>query len=211
MASCTTMFLPRLYTSYNKARPTSSWTLYQAQVSLSPGPRRIFSNTRREGCGLVVIRYFSFVFGRFWTRISVRRRSIANKVAGQTTETVAVPSKLATTTSSYRLFNFSSTKDCDFDSFRLYWLWGSSNLLSNGYRMLIALMMKATQTSETLVNWYQSTRRYNPEDSHLRTHRSENLKSYLLKPPKLLQVQICGKNGLPCGSVFCFPVCKTWP
>jgi hypothetical protein len=33
-------------------------------------------------------------------------------------------------------------------------------------------------TSVTLVNFYQTTRRYNPEDSHLRTHRRENLKSY---------------------------------
>jgi hypothetical protein len=33
------------------------------------------------------------------------------------------------------------------------------------------------QDAETLVN-YQTTRRYNPEDSHLRTHRRENLKSY---------------------------------
>jgi hypothetical protein len=33
--------------------------------------------------------------------------------------------------------------------------------------------------SETLVNFYQTTRRYNPEDSHLRTHRRENLGSYL--------------------------------
>jgi hypothetical protein len=32
---------------------------------------------------------------------------------------------------------------------------------------LIALMMKAASTSETLVNYYQTTRRYNPEDSHL--------------------------------------------
>jgi hypothetical protein len=39
-------------------------------------------------------------------------------------------------------------------------------------------MMEATRTSETLVNFYQTTRRYNPEDSHLRTHRRENLKSY---------------------------------
>jgi hypothetical protein len=30
----------------------------------------------------------------------------------------------------------------------------------------------------TLVNFYQTTRRYNPEDSHLRTHRRDNLKSY---------------------------------
>jgi hypothetical protein len=31
---------------------------------------------------------------------------------------------------------------------------------------LIALMMEAVRTSETLVNSQQSTRRYNPEDSH---------------------------------------------
>jgi hypothetical protein len=33
----------------------------------------------------------------------------------------------------------------------------------------IALMMEAVQTTETSVNSYQSTRRYNPEDGHLRT------------------------------------------
>jgi hypothetical protein len=44
--------------------------------------------------------------------------------------------------------------------------------------LLIALMMEAARTSETLVNFYQATQRYNPEDSHLRTHRRENLKSY---------------------------------
>jgi hypothetical protein len=30
-----------------------------------------------------------------------------------------------------------------------------------------ALMIEAAQTSETSVNLYQSTQRYNPEDSHL--------------------------------------------
>jgi hypothetical protein len=40
-------------------------------------------------------------------------------------------------------------------------------------------MMEAAKTSEKLVNFYQTTRRYNPEDSHLRIHRRENLKSYL--------------------------------
>jgi hypothetical protein len=41
------------------------------------------------------------------------------------------------------------------------------------------MVMKAARTSETLVNFYQTTRRYNLENSHLRTHRRENLKSYL--------------------------------
>jgi hypothetical protein len=44
--------------------------------------------------------------------------------------------------------------------------------------MIIALMMEAARTSEKLVNFYQTTRRYNPEHSHLRIHRRENLKSY---------------------------------
>jgi hypothetical protein len=39
-------------------------------------------------------------------------------------------------------------------------------------------MMDAAWTSETLVNFYQTTRCYKPEDSHLHTHRRENLKSY---------------------------------
>jgi hypothetical protein len=43
---------------------------------------------------------------------------------------------------------------------------------------IIALMMEAARTSETLVNFYQTTRRCNPEDSNLHTHRRENLKSY---------------------------------
>jgi hypothetical protein len=35
------------------------------------------------------------------------------------------------------------------------------------WTVAIALMMEAVQTCETLVNSYQSTRRYNPEDGHL--------------------------------------------
>jgi hypothetical protein len=35
-------------------------------------------------------------------------------------------------------------------------------------RAIIALMMEAARTSETLVNFYQTTRCYNPEDSNLR-------------------------------------------
>jgi hypothetical protein len=43
---------------------------------------------------------------------------------------------------------------------------------------LITLMMEAASTFETLINFYQTTRRYNPEDSHLHTCRRENVKSY---------------------------------
>jgi hypothetical protein len=38
-------------------------------------------------------------------------------------------------------------------------------------------MMETVQTTETLVNLHQSTRRDNPEDSHLHTHLHENLKA----------------------------------
>jgi hypothetical protein len=41
-------------------------------------------------------------------------------------------------------------------------------------------MMQAASTSETLVNFYQTTRRNNPEDCHLHTRRRENLKSHKL-------------------------------
>jgi hypothetical protein len=47
----------------------------------------------------------------------------------------------------------------------------------NSLLISIALMIEAARTSETLVNFYQTTRRYIPEDSHLRTHNRENLKS----------------------------------
>jgi hypothetical protein len=35
---------------------------------------------------------------------------------------------------------------------------------------LIALMMEAASTSETSVNFYLTTRRNNPEDSHFQLH-----------------------------------------
>jgi hypothetical protein len=40
---------------------------------------------------------------------------------------------------------------------------------------------EGSKTSETPVNFYHITRRYNPEDSHLHTRRRENLQSYLVK------------------------------
>jgi hypothetical protein len=43
----------------------------------------------------------------------------------------------------------------------------------------IVLMMEAAITSETSVNFYKTTRRNMPEDSHLHTLRHENVKSHL--------------------------------
>jgi hypothetical protein len=40
-------------------------------------------------------------------------------------------------------------------------------------------MTEVVSTSETSVNFYQTTRSYNPDDSHLHSRRRENLKSYL--------------------------------
>jgi hypothetical protein len=55
-------------------------------------------------------------------------------------------------------------------------------------RTIIALMMEAASTSETSVNFYQTTQRNNPEDSHLHTRRRENLKSHLKKDIAMLNV-----------------------
>jgi hypothetical protein len=44
----------------------------------------------------------------------------------------------------------------------------------------IALMMEAVRTSETLVHFNVTTRRYIPEDSKLHTRRRENLKCHKL-------------------------------
>jgi hypothetical protein len=66
-------------------------------------------------------------------------------------------------------------------------------------------MLEAASTPETSVNFYQTTRRNNPEDSHLHARRRENLKSYLVHMLLLLiswgnerQHGGCGKyfNGL---------------
>jgi hypothetical protein len=43
---------------------------------------------------------------------------------------------------------------------------------------VIALMMETASTSETSINFYQTTRRNNREDSHLHTRRRENIKSH---------------------------------
>jgi hypothetical protein len=46
-------------------------------------------------------------------------------------------------------------------------------------------MMEAARTSETLVNFYQTTRRYNPEDSHLSDRLLE----------QRINIKFCAKSG----------------
>jgi hypothetical protein len=44
---------------------------------------------------------------------------------------------------------------------------------------IIALMMEAARNSETLVNFYQTTRRYNAEDSYLRCIKGLDVRLHL--------------------------------
>jgi hypothetical protein len=43
---------------------------------------------------------------------------------------------------------------------------------------IIARMMVAASTAETSVNFYRTTLRYNPENSHLFTRRRDNIKAH---------------------------------
>jgi hypothetical protein len=65
-------------------------------------------------------------------------------------------------------------------------------------------MMEAARSFETFVNFYQTTRRYNPEDSHRLTNRRENLKSYIFIHNPLLVVLhalVWAENTLWAGHV----------
>jgi hypothetical protein len=54
----------------------------------------------------------------------------------------------------------------------------------------IALMVVAACISETTVNFFQTTRRNNPEESHLHTRRRENLiVQYLIYPSSCFEFQ----------------------
>jgi hypothetical protein len=61
-------------------------------------------------------------------------------------------------------------------------------------------MMEAARTSETLVNSYQTTRCYNPEDSHLQVHivrntfvrQNQSLLGYLFHCFRLISLSMCG-------------------
>lgn len=50
---------------------------------------------------------------------------------------------------------------------RLVEVFDVSETLAASINRLITLMMVAASTSKTSVNYYQTTWRYNPEDSHL--------------------------------------------
>jgi hypothetical protein len=76
---------------------------------------------------------------------------------------------------------------------------------------VIALITETASASGTSVNVHQSTRRYNPDDSHLYSRRRENLKSHLHLimllsgyEYKLWSFWICGSRFLhaPVASVL---------
>jgi hypothetical protein len=69
----------------------------------------------------------------------------------------------------------------------------------------IALMMEAARTSETLVNFYQTTRCYNPEDSNLRRQASflHGLLSIMIEPKKKKKKYV---NCFPCHQLGAYQV-----
>jgi hypothetical protein len=73
------------------------------------------------------------------------------------------------------------TKDLNFLKISVFWFVAPCSLVEvyQRFRGPCCLHHQGDSTSETLVNFYQTTRCYNPEDSNLHTHRRENLKSYL--------------------------------
>jgi hypothetical protein len=62
------------------------------------------------------------------------------------------------------------------------WLKDESEMSKHVDKVLAASiirdMMEAESTSETLVNFYHTTRHYKTNDSHLHTNRRENLACY---------------------------------
>jgi hypothetical protein len=56
----------------------------------------------------------------------------------------------------------------------------SKVLAASIIRGMSGLMMEAASTSETSVNFCQTTWSSNPEDSHLHIHHHENLKSHMM-------------------------------
>jgi hypothetical protein len=66
----------------------------------------------------------------------------------------------------------------------------------------IALMMDAASTDKTSVNFFHTTRRNNPEDSHLHTRRRENLKYHLVQ---IMMLSIFRFLQPPVTSTFSVP------
>jgi hypothetical protein len=62
-------------------------------------------------------------------------------------------------------------------------------------------MMEAARTSETLVNFYQTTWRYNPEDSHLLVSVDQVCSLYTVPHQEVLLYTL-GPENLPDGVVF---------
>jgi hypothetical protein len=58
---------------------------------------------------------------------------------------------------------------------------GASEVLAASFIRAVMALMEAESTSETSVNFYQTTERKNPEDSHLHIRRHKNIKSHYIQ------------------------------
>jgi hypothetical protein len=59
----------------------------------------------------------------------------------------------------------------------VFWTVATSSVvkLADVSEELVTLVMEASSNSETSANFYQTTRRKNPEDSHFHTRHRENM------------------------------------
>jgi hypothetical protein len=62
-------------------------------------------------------------------------------------------------------------QECSLSKMAVFWVVAPCSLVE------VARKVEAVRSSETAVNVYQTTRRCNPEDNHLRTYRREDLKT----------------------------------
>jgi hypothetical protein len=74
------------------------------------------------------------------------------------------------------------------------------------------MIMDVARGSETSVRFYQTTRRYNPEDSHLHIRRSDNLKPYLIHYKiSPLELPMKELNSVRKFKPYCFNIHNYYP
>jgi hypothetical protein len=68
-------------------------------------------------------------------------------------------------------------------------------ILTISHSAMLALLMEAVNTSETSVDFYHTTWRSNPEDSHLQVKYIRNKRTQAESCSTIPPIQVCGMQG----------------